>query len=372
MVDDPGVRRAAWFAQEKFRPTTLPANPVSRSVLHDRLRAGAGRRLTVEVGPAGSGKSVLMSTWAATRPQGATSWLACDQADANPVRFWTAFIEAARAIAPWFGADAAEMLGTDRVMSADVIASIANDAAKLPHGSAVIVDDFHAVSATVAGDVSDLVERWPAETTQLILAGRRDPPVRLHRLRLAGGLCELGDDELHFSLAESRALMTGFGAELRDEQLVLLQQRTEGWAAALQMAALSLRGSGGSAHVSRTLAVLGHAISEYVVSEVLDLQSPDVAQFMLDISILGQLTADSCAALTGRPEAARLLRSLGNAHVFLVALDGARTRFRYHHLVREVLRAELRARDPLREQELQVRMAEWFDAANHTQSAIRC
>ena len=372
MVDHTGSSRNAWFAQEKFRPTTLPANSVTRSVLHDRLQAGAGRRLTVVAGPAGSGKSVLLSTWAAIRPQGATSWLACDQADADPVRFWTAFIEAARAIAPWFGADAGEMLGTDRAMSADVIASIANDAAKLPRGSAVIVDDFHAVSATVADDVSDLVERWPAETTQLILASRSDPPLRLHRLRLAGELCELGDDELRFSLAECRDLLAGFGAKPRDEQLVLLHQRTEGWAAALQMAALSLRGSGGSAPVSRTLALLSHAISEYVVSEVLDRQPPDVAQFMLDISILGQLTADSCAALTGRPEAGRLLRSLGSAHVFLVGLDDARTRFRYHHLVREVLRAELRTRNPLREQELQLRVAEWYEAANHTQSAIRC
>src|SRR5215472_10537997 len=109
MVNHPGIRRAAWFAQDKFRSPTLPANSVSRSVLHDRLQAGASRRLTVVVGPAGSGKTILLSSWAASRPQGATSWLACDQADANPVRFWTAFIEAPRAIAPWFGADAAEM-----------------------------------------------------------------------------------------------------------------------------------------------------------------------------------------------------------------------------------------------------------------------
>src|SRR5215469_1231671 len=282
MVDYPAASRTAWFAQEKFRPTTLPANAVSRPVLHDRLRAGAGQRLTVVVGPAGSGKSILLSSWAATRPPGTTSWLTCDQADANPVRFWTAFIEATRVIAPWFGAHAAELLGADRAMSADVIASLANDAAKLPPGSAVIVDDFHAVSATVADDVSDLVERWPAEKTQLILASRCDPPVRLHRLRLAGELCEIGDDELCFSRAESRYLLASFGLELRDEQLALLHQRTEGWAAALQMTALSLRGSDGPAHVARTLAVLSHAMSEYFVSEVLDLQSPDVAQFMLD------------------------------------------------------------------------------------------
>jgi LuxR family transcriptional regulator, maltose regulon positive regulatory protein len=122
-VDHPGVWRSAWFAQEKFRPTTLPANAVSRSVLHDRLQAGGGQRLTVVVGPAGSGKSILLSSWAAARPPGTTSWLACDQADASPVRFWTAFIEAPRAIAPRFGADAAELLrigpgyvgGRDRV-----------------------------------------------------------------------------------------------------------------------------------------------------------------------------------------------------------------------------------------------------------------
>lgn len=220
-------------------------------MLHDRLQAGGGRRLTVVVGPAGSGKSILLSSWAAARPPGTTSWLACDQADASPVRFWSAFIEAPRVIAPRSGADAAELLRIDGAMSADVIASLANDAAKLPPGSAVIVDDFHAVSETVADDICDLVERWPAETTQLILASRSDPPVRLHRLRLAGEPCEVGDDELRFSRAECRDLLISFGLDLRDEQLALLHQRTEGWAAALQMAAQSLRGSGDSAQVAR-------------------------------------------------------------------------------------------------------------------------
>ena len=371
MEDNPAIRRKAWFTQDKFRPATLPANTVRRPVLHERLRAGAGQRLTAVVGPAGSGKSVLLSSWAADRPPGATAWLTCGQADANPVRFWTAFIEAPRVIAPWFGADAADLLATDRTMSADVIASIANDAAKLPPGSAVIVDDFHAVSATTAEDMSELVEQWPSETTQLILAGRTDPQVRLHRLRLAGGLCELGAEDLRFSQAGSSELLHGFGAELSEGQLTLLHQRTEGWAAALKMAALALRGPGTSPGVARTLAGLSNAISGYFVAEVLDQQPQEVAQFMLDTSILAQLTADSCAALTGRPDAARLLRSLDADHLFLVALDNARTRFRYHHLVHEVLRTELRARDSLREQELQLRAAEWLESAGHTQSAIR-
>ena len=151
------------FARAKFRPTALPATLVIRSALHDRLSAGAGQRLTVVVGSAGAGKSVLLSSWAAARPSGATSWLSCDKADADPVRFWTGFIEATQAVAPGFGADAAGLLTMDGGMSADVTASIANDAAQLPAGSAVVVDDFHATAAGVSGTMTDLVERWPAE-----------------------------------------------------------------------------------------------------------------------------------------------------------------------------------------------------------------
>src|SRR5579875_1422059 len=126
------TRHGARFAAAKFRPTTLP---VTRPVLHERLATGAGKRLTVVVGSAGAGKSVLLSSWAATRSPSITSWLSCDKADTNPVRFWTGFVEAARAVEPEFGTDAADLLAMDGVASADVTASIANDAAKLPAGS---------------------------------------------------------------------------------------------------------------------------------------------------------------------------------------------------------------------------------------------
>src|SRR4029077_12114060 len=166
---------------------------ISRLVLHDRLAAGSGQRLTGVVGWAGAGKSVLLADWAAARPPGVTSWLSCDKADADPVRFWAGFIRAPRAIEPRFGADAADLLAMDRVMSADVTASVANDAAKLPAGSAIIVDDFHFAAAAAALDMTDLVERWPAETVQLVLAGRFDPPLRQHRLRMSGQLNEIRD-----------------------------------------------------------------------------------------------------------------------------------------------------------------------------------
>jgi LuxR family transcriptional regulator, maltose regulon positive regulatory protein len=231
-------------------------------------------------------------------------------------------------------------------MSADVTASVANDAARLPAGSAVIVDDFH-FAATAAGPaMTDLVERWPAEIVQLVLAGRYDPPLRQHRLRMSGQLCEIRDRDLYFSLAESHDLLANFGVQLADAHLALLHRQSEGWPAVMQMAALSLRGTTDPARLARVLEFRGQAIADYFVSEVFGQQPPELAQFMLDTSILvGVLTADACAVVAGWQDAAALLRAIDSAHLFLVALDDERTRFRYHRLVRNVLRAELCPRD---------------------------
>jgi LuxR family transcriptional regulator, maltose regulon positive regulatory protein len=365
-----GPVRGARFARTKFRPPTLPDTLITRSELYARLAAGSGQRLTTVVGSAGAGKSVLLADWAGTRPPGVTSWLSCDRADADPARFWAGFIEAPRAIEPEFGADAADLLAMDRTMSADVTASVANDAARLPAGSAIIVDDFHYAAAAVAPDMTDLVERWPAETVQLVLAGRFDPPLRQHRLRMSGQLCEIRDRDLYFSLAESRDLLAKFGVQISDADLALLHQRSEGWPAVLQMAALSLRGTTDPVRLARAMEVRGHAIADYFVAEVLDQQPPEVAQFMLDTSILvGVLTVDACAAVTGRQDAETMLRVIDAGHLFLVAVDDERTTFRYHHLVRQVLRVELHARDRAREQELQLRAAGWFEATGDIRRA---
>ena len=365
-----GAPHNARFALTKFRPTTLPATLLTRSALLGRLEAGASKRLTVVVGSAGAGKSVLLSSWAAARNGGVTSWLSCDEADADPVRFWAGFIEAPRAVAPGFGADAAELLAMDGVMSADVTASIANDAARLPTGSVIVVDDFQAAAAA-ARSMTDLVERWPARTAQLVLASRADPPVRLHRLRLSGELCELRDSDLYLSLSESGALLENFGVRVAPGQLALLHGRSEGWVAALQMAALTLRTAKDPAQTARALDVRSHAIAEYFIGEVLEQQPPEVAAFMLETSVLDELTADACAAVTGRPDAAALLRRIEAANLFIVALDDDRRSYRYHHLVREVLRTQLRATDPRRELTLQLRVAEWLESTSDTRGATR-
>jgi LuxR family maltose regulon positive regulatory protein len=355
----------------KFRPAGLPSTLVRRSVLHRRLAAGAGKRLTVVVGSAGAGKSVLLADWAAARPPGSTFWLACDRADADPVRFWAGFIEAPRAAQPGFGADAGELLAMDGVMSADVTASIANDAARLPAGSVFVVDDFHFAAGTAGRHMIDLIEHWPAGTVQLVLSSRFDPPLRQHRLRMSGELCELRDADLYFSLHESRDLLANFGVEVDAGDLELLHQRSEGWPAAVQMAALSLREATDPARIARALEVRSDTIADYFISEVLDQQPPEVVQFMLDTSILGQLTAGACAAVTGRCDAATLLRAIETAHLFLVALDGEPATFRYHRLVRQVLHAELRARDRDREHRLHQRAGEWYEAAGDTARATR-
>jgi LuxR family transcriptional regulator, maltose regulon positive regulatory protein len=366
-----GAARGPQFAVTKFRPPTLPATLVARPRLRDTLAAGAARRLTVVVGSAGAGKSVLLADWMAARPPGLTAWLSCDWADVDTVRFWAGFIEAVRVVEPGFGRDAADLVAMDEQMSADVIASIANDAAKLPEGSAVIVDDFHVAASAVARQMTDLVGCWPAETVQLVLAGRFDPPLRLHRLRISDELCGIRDSDLYFSLAESRDLLANFGVQISDGNLALLHQRSQGWPAALQMAALALHGTADPARVARALDIRSQAITEYFIAEVLDQQTPEVARFLLDTSILYQLTAGACAAVTGRQDAEALLRDIDVGQLFLVALDEERTSFRYHSLVRQMLSAELRARDPDRERMLQLRAAEWFESAGDTRLAAR-
>ncbi len=359
------------FALAKFRPSALPDTLVVRSGLHDLLTAGAGRRLTCVAGSAGAGKSVLMADWAAARPPGVTAWLSCDSADADPLRFWAGFIAALRAIEPAFGHDAADLLALDRQMSADIIASIANDAAKLPAGSAIIVDDFHLAAPRVARNMNDLIGCWPAETTQLVLAGRSDPPLRLHRLRISAELCEVRDRDLYFSLADSRDLLAKFGVQISGADLAVLHQQSEGWPAALQMAALSLRSTTDPVRVARALRIRSQEVADYFITEVLDQQPPEVARFMLDTSILSELTADTCAAVSGAQDAAVLLHAIDAAHLFLAPVNEERTRFRCHRLVRQIMRAELRARDPARERMLQRRAAEHFESAGDVRRAAR-
>jgi LuxR family maltose regulon positive regulatory protein len=281
-------------------------------------------------------------------------------------------LEAIQVSVPGFGADAAELLRTGGTTGLpDVIASIANDAAKLPAGSTIVVDDFHHAEPSVSRDMTDLVEFWAAETAQLILSARADPSLRLHRLRVSGDLCELRDRDLRFSLEETRDLLANFDVAVGDADLEMLHERSEGWTAAVQMAALTLRETEDTTHAVRAIGARGHALAEYFVSEVLDQQPPEVVDFMLDTSVLDVLTPEACTAITGKPEAEALLHRIEAANLFVQSLDEERTSFRSHHLTRQLLRAELRARDRQRSQALQLRAAEWLESTGDLREAAR-
>ena len=188
---------------------------------------------------------------------------------------------------------------------------------------------------------------------------------------MAGELCELRDGDLCFSLAESGELLANFGVQVAAADLALLHERTEGWAAAVQIAALSLSGTQDPGRAARALGVRGDAFAEYFSDEVLEQQPPEVARFMLDTCVLGELTADACTAVTGRQDAAALLHSIDAANLFVVPLDEERTSFRYHHLVHQILRTRLRARDPARERAVQLRAGEWFESTGDVRRAAR-
>jgi LuxR family maltose regulon positive regulatory protein len=189
-----GSFRRTTSAATQFRSAPLPATLVSRSALHDRLTAGAGQRLTTVVGSAGAGKSVLLADWAAARPPGMTSWLSCDKADADAVGSGPRSSSAA-GHRTRFGADAADLLAMDRTMSADVRIGCQRRRGAAC-GSAIVVDDFH----TRPPPRYDRSHRALAsETVQLVLAGRFDPPLRQHRLRMSGQLAEIRDRDLYFS-----------------------------------------------------------------------------------------------------------------------------------------------------------------------------
>jgi LuxR family transcriptional regulator, maltose regulon positive regulatory protein len=203
---------------------------VRRPALYGLLTAGLDKRLTLVVGSAGAGKSVLLSSWARTRG-GPTYWLSCDREEADPGRFWSDFIATVQRAEPTFGADAEMLLATECVVSPDVIASLADDAGRLPTGSAVVVDDFHYPAAAVSSDMTGLIDRWPFQTAQLVVSSQFDPPLRLHRLRMRGELCELRDRDLYFSQGESAELLANFGVAVGGAELARLHRSSEGWPA---------------------------------------------------------------------------------------------------------------------------------------------
>jgi len=363
--------RSPRFPSSKFRAPKLAPGLVRRSRLLDVLDQGEQVRLAMVVGPAGAGKTMLLADWLAAHPERPAAWLSCDAADTDAARFVTAIIEAARCGfgQPWIGEDARQLMSLDGEVSADAVATLADDL-DAPDGTRVLViDDFQLTGAASADALRWLVEYHPP-SLQLVVASRVDPPLRVHRMRAHQDLVELRDGDLAFSIEETRSLLGGFGVELDDPELALVHRRSEGWAAGLQMAALSIHGSPDPATAAGRVQLRRHAVAGYFLDEVLSHQPPQVADFMLATSILDELSAPACTAVCGEGSA-KMLEFLYGAHMFVAIVDDEAGTYRYHHLIKEVLQTELRSQDPAREKRLHEAAARYLIETGRTGAAAR-
>ncbi len=365
------VFRSPRFPSSKFSPPTTSPDLVHRSSLFGYLDRAPKGHLTLVVGSSGAGKTTLLADWVATHPDRPCGWLNCDSADADPVRFVAAVVEAGRrACQSWdFGADALQLLSLDGEVSADVVAALADDLERPDAPAVLVIDDFHLAGASGA-ETLGLLLQYPLASVRLVVASRVDPPLRLHRMRANQELVEVRERELSFSAEETRRFFATFGVALSETELAVVHQRSEGWVAGLQMAAISIRGSSDPGGAARRVELQSHTVAGYFLEEVLYRQPSEVAEFMLAVSVLDELSVPACSALWGAG-AADLLERLYSNHLFVTRADDNSRAFRYHHLVQEVLRAELHSRDPDRKRSLHECAAGYLANAGQVGSATR-
>jgi LuxR family maltose regulon positive regulatory protein len=328
-----------FVASARFLVPETPETLVSRPGLLDRLEATAAP-LTLVVGAPGSGKTAVLGSWVAQRSP-PTIWLTCDPTDADPVRFWSALTCAVQRVLPHAGTDALARLDDEGCESADMAARLASDCTG-PPGLALVVDDFHYAGATPP--VADAFIRSLPPGIRLVLASRHDPSFPVGRLRVQGRLFELRDEDLRFSPAEARQLFARLQVDITDPDLERLCQLTEGWAAGLQLAALSLAAHPDADRLIQAFAETDRGLVDFLVNEVLDLQPPDVADFLMETSVLESFDGPLCDEMTGRHDSTEVLRRLHASHLFVVELDRQAGWYRYHRLLAAFLQGRLRAR----------------------------
>ena len=334
------------------------------------------RKVTIISAPAGSGKTSLLRAWADRPGQPhrlAVMQVQRDQRDAQ--QFWLALLSAVRqASAPPGRAEppAATPDFNGRAMVDRVLSELAGQRGRL----ILIIDDLHELTSPDAlAQLTRLLTNLPGDV-HAVLATRRDLPLRLHQLRLAGELAEIRAADLRFSERETRELLDASGIALSEAGVALLHQRTEGWAAGLRLAAISLAGHPDPERFVAEFSGSDRTVAEYLIAEMLERQPDDVKDLLLRTSLLDRVNGELADLLTGRPGSERILLELEDANAFVVSLDPERTWFRYHHLFADLLRLELRRTLPEEVPALHRRAAEWFiqhgqvvDAIRHTQAA---
>lgn len=354
---------------------------VARERLVERLVGPPGEeappRLLLVAAPAGFGKTTLLTQWLRAAAPERVAWLSLDRGDNDLRRFLTHLVAAVQVAAPEAGAAAAAQLDPGRPLAVDdVLVGLANDLAALDGRTVLALDDYHLVDdAAVHEAVATLLRALPAQVT-LVIATRADPQLPLALLRARGELLEVRADDLRFTPDEAATFLRDvMGLDLAPGHVAALEARTEGWAVGLQLAALSARGRAARSPADLDAFVGAFSgshrfVLDYLLEEVLDGQPADVRAFLLDTSVLEQLTGPLCDALTGRADGTAALEALERTHLFVVPLDDERRWFRYHHLFADALRSRLAAQGPDRVRALHRRAAGWYAAQGLLADAV--
>jgi LuxR family maltose regulon positive regulatory protein len=349
---------------------------LARDDLVARLDRAAARKVTIISAPAGSGKTSLLRAWA-SRPGRAhrVAFVPVRRDEQDAQLFWLSLLSAVRHASGTASDTEPPTAAPDfnlRTLADRVLSELAGQGGRV----IVVIDDLHELNSPDAlTELSRLLTNLPGNG-HAILATRHDPQLGLHQLRLAGELPEIRAADLRFSERETRELLDASGIALSDDGAARLHQRTEGWAAGLRLAALSLTGHPDPERFVAEFSGSDRTVAEYLVAEMLERQPDDVQDLLLRTCPLDRVNGELADRLTGRAGSERILLELEDANAFVVSLDPGRTWFRYHHLFADLLRLELRRRLPGQVPTLHRRAAEWFsghgqaaDAIRHTQAA---
>jgi LuxR family maltose regulon positive regulatory protein len=368
-----GTERDVLLATKLNLPGPQPGQ-VPRPRLLARLDEGLTRGLVLVCAPAGYGKTVLLTDWA-RRGEFPVAWLSLDAGDNDPARFWRHAVAALDRACPGTGERVAPLLGPPAPASFQgLVTALINELAA--DQVLVVLDDYHVIGAQQVHDsLAFLAEHRPAGIC-VVLASRSDPPLPLPRLRARGQLAEIRAAELRFTPAEAGELLQHAASALPEASVAALAARTEGWAAGLRLAALSLRGHSDAAAFVAAFTGSHRYVLDYLAEEVLEGQDEQLRTFLLETSVLDRLSGPLCDAVTGREGSQALLEQAERAGLFLIPLDEVRGWWRYHHLFADLLRARLQQEQPGRAAQLHRSAAGWYaghglagDAIGHAAAA---
>ena len=347
---------------------------VPRPRLIERMNEGlsARRKLTLISASAGFGKTTLVTEWIASCNQ-KVAWLSLDEGDGDPIRFLTYLVAALQTVTANIGKGLLANLQSPQPPPIEsILIALLNEITATPDNFVLILDDYHLIdSKPVDNILTFLLEHLPPQI-HLVIASREDPDLPLARLRARGQLTELRVSDLRFTSSEAAEFLNQvIGLNLSAEDVAMLETRTEGWVAGLQLAALSMQSNKDIPGFIREFAGDHRYIVDYLVEEVLQSQPEPIRRFLLQTAILDQLNGSLCDALTGQEAGNVRLEALQRGNFFVIPLDDKRNWYRYHHLFADVLRMHLMAEQPDQVPGLHRRASEWYEHNGSAADAIR-